>query len=121
MAVRSYRDLVVWQKAMDLAAECYRETQAFPAGERFGLTSQIRRAASSVPANIAEGRCRSGPRDFVRFLGIARGSVAELETQLILAERLGYTNASRLGSMLGRTAEIGRMIHGLRRAVVRRA
>lgn len=120
MRVRSYRDLIVWQKSMDLAIECYRETRTFPVEERFGLTTQIRRCAASVPANIAEGRCRSGARDFARFLGIAHGSVAELETHLMLAERLGYTGGDRLNEILGRSAEIGRMTHGLRQAILRR-
>src|SRR6476619_3552207 len=90
MAGQGYQDLVAWQRAMDLTERVYRLTSTWPKGEVFGLTSQIRRAASSVPANIAEGQGRNGPKEFLHFLGIANGSMREVETYLILAFRLQY-------------------------------
>ena len=112
-----YRDLVAWQKAMTLAEAVYRETAVFPIDERYGLTSQMRRAAVSIPSNIAEGQGRrSSDHEFVRFLGIALGSVCELETQLELAERLqmlGSDSAARLRLLVD---EVGRIIGGLRRS-----
>lgn len=87
---RTYRDLLVWKKAKDLATLVYRETEAFPNAERFGLTSQLRRAAVSVPSNIAEGQGRLTKGEFRQFLGHARGSILELETQLAIACDLGY-------------------------------
>jgi len=91
---RSHRDLVAWQVAIDLVEGVYRLTEGFPSEERFGLATQLRRAAVSVPSNIAEGAGRIGEKEFVRFLGIARGSLSEVETQLHIARRLGYINAS---------------------------
>ncbi|CAN5307904.1 four helix bundle protein [soil metagenome] len=112
MAIRSYRDLEVWQKAMDLAVECYRVTAGLPKSEMYGLTSQIRRAAASVAANIAEGRGRRSTRDFRRFLDIAYGSLLEAETHAILAHRLGYIEKDALNGILDSSAEIGRMLNG---------
>ena len=89
-SLSSYRDLTVWQKSIVLATTIYGATRGFPAEERFGLTSQIRRSATSIPANIAEGQARRTTGEFLQSLGIARGSLAELETHLILSERLGY-------------------------------
>ena len=90
MTIRSYRDLEVWQKGMDLAAECYRITEGFPGHERYGLASQLQRAAASVPANIAEGQARQHTKEFLQFLSVASGSLAEVETYLLLAVRLNY-------------------------------
>ncbi len=87
---RKHHDLKVWQEAMALARDVYRVTGEFPKDELYGLTSQVRRAAVSLPSNIAEGAGRNGPREFLKFLFIARGSLSELETQLILARDLGY-------------------------------
>jgi len=87
---QSYRDLIVWQKAMDLARSVYEISKGFPKQELFGLTSQIRRAAVSIPSNVAEGSARRTTRDFIAFLHIARGSLAELDTQLELCERSGF-------------------------------
>jgi four helix bundle protein len=113
--IQSYRDLEVWKKAIDLTVECYRLSAAFPTEERFGLTSQLRRAATSVAANIAEGRGRRGTGDSIRFIDIAYGSLVEVETLLILAGRLGYITADdALEGLLARSAEIGRMLNGLR-------
>jgi four helix bundle protein len=85
-----FRDLIVWQKSIDLVTEVYRNTSKFPREEIFALTSQIRRCAVSIPSNIAEGEGRKGAPEFARFLRIAQGSLAELQTQLIVSERLGY-------------------------------
>jgi four helix bundle protein len=87
-AVKDYRDLIVWQKAMDLVETIYRTTATFPREEVYGLTSQIRRAAISIPSSIAEGNGRNTTRDYVHFLGMAYGSVKEVETQVLIAERL---------------------------------
>src|SRR5579862_7466163 len=96
MSVRNYRDLIVWQKAMDLATLVYQSTESFPQKEVFGLTNQLRRAAVSIPSNIAEGQGRNSNLDFRRFLGISRGSLQEVETQLELARRLGYLDETNL-------------------------
>lgn len=118
--VRSYRDLLVWQRAMDLALGIYALSRSFPDSERFVMVSQLRRAAVSVPSNIAEGHARSSTRDFLRFLSIALGSLAELETQLILAHRLDYLDQDRLESTLVLAGETGRMIRGLQTSLASR-
>ena len=117
MSLKSYRDLEVWQKAMDLVVECYQITKKFPKSEIYGLTSQLQRAAVSIPANIAEGRERQYTREFVQYLSIAYGSLAELETHLQIAHRLNYIDIGNLDQLLEKTAEIGRMINGLRRSL----
>ncbi|MCB1077084.1 MAG: four helix bundle protein [Verrucomicrobiae bacterium] len=111
--VRSYRDLLVWNMGMDLAVELYGLTQSFPADEKFGLTAQVRKAAVSVPSNIAEGHARGFTGDYVRFLRIGKGSLAEMETQIMLAERLDYIDGDRTQPFLERTNELGRMLNGL--------
>ena len=88
MTVHHYSDLIVWQKAMDLVVHVYEVTESFPQREVFGLTNQVRRAAVSIPSNIAEGQGRGTTKDFLHFLAIARGSLQEVETQLLLAYRL---------------------------------
>ena len=114
---KSYRDLEVWQKAMDLVVECYRITNKFPRSELYGLTSQLRRAAVSVPSNIAEGRERQHTKEFVQHLAIAYGSLAELETHLQIAQRLNYLDSSQVRQVLEKTSEVGRMLNGLRRSL----
>jgi four helix bundle protein len=116
---KSYRDLAVWQKAMDLVVESYRATQGFPKGETFGLSSQLQRAAVSIPANIAEGRAKQHRREFLRHLSIASGSLAELETHIRIAERLNYLGRAEAHPLVDRTSEIGRMINGLRRSLAK--
>ena len=116
-ALRSYRDLEVWRRSIDLAEAIYRASSAWPADERFGLSSQIRRAAVSVPANVAEGAARRGTGEFLQFLGVAKGSLAELETHLILAERLEYLAVQENEKLLALAAEIGRMLSGLTRSL----
>ena len=111
--VRSYRDLQVWQRAMDVAVGVYDLTRGYPRDELFGLTSQSRRAASSIAANIAEGYGRASKLSYLNFLKIARGSLKELETHLILAERVGVTATGATRPLLQQTDELGRMLHGL--------
>lgn len=111
--VRHYRDLLVWQKALTWVELVYAESGSWPSDERFGLISQVRRAAVSVPSNIAEGCARRSTPEFLRFLSIARGSLAEVETQLILAQRLAYIEDIELTRLLEAADEISRMLSGL--------
>jgi four helix bundle protein len=113
MRVKQFRDLLVWQKGMAVAREIYRVTQSFPKAEVFGLTAQMRRAAVSIPSNIAEGQGRLSDKAFILFLGHARGSLYELETQAELAESLGYLGKQELQQVLSECSELGRMLHGL--------
>lgn len=115
MGIRSYRDLEVWQKAMDLVVECYRIAERFPRTETYGLTSQLQRAAVSVPANIAEGHGRSHTKEYLNHLSIACGTLMEVETHLQIAGRLSYLDNSSLQTLLDKSAEIGRMLNGLMR------
>jgi four helix bundle protein len=112
-ALRSYRDLRVWQRSLDWAEAIYRASKSWPADEKFGLTSQTRRAAVSVAANIAEGAARRTTGEFLQFLGVAKGSLAEAETLLMLSMRLGYTAEGVATSLLEEAGEIGRMLSGL--------
>jgi four helix bundle protein len=112
--ITSHRHLVVWQKAMDLAVEVYRVSESFPKEERYRLTSQITRAASSVPANIAEGHARSTARDFAHFVTIAKGSLMETETFVMLAIRLGYLTDDVAAPALRLIIEISKMLTRLR-------
>ena len=112
MKVKRYCDLVAWQKAMKLVEEVYRITKPFPREELYGLTNQLRRAAVSIPSNIAEGQSR-GSRDFLRFLSIAHGSLSETETQMEIALRLGYIQQTDLDKFNETASEVGRLIHGL--------
>ena len=100
MSIRSYRDLQVWQKAMDLAKQCYQATRTFPSEERFGLTSQIRRAVVSVPSNIAEGHGRAHTKEYLNHLSMAKGSLVELETLLLLSQRVGFLKEPQLALRL---------------------
>lgn len=115
----SFKDLKVWQKAMDLAEEVYGLTEVFPKHEIYGLTNQMRRAAVSVPSNIAEGRGRSTDRDFVYFLHHSRGSLHELETQLLIARRRNYMSEAAFHPLNELIQEIGRMLNGLITALER--
>jgi four helix bundle protein len=116
-AIRDYRDLEVWQKAMELVVETYRVTRTFASDERYGLTAQLRRAAVSVPSNIAEGRGRFGLGGFLYHLSVANGSLMELETQLLIAERLDYMTIDNARIVLRRTAEVRRLLAGMVRAL----
>lgn len=110
---KSYRDLFVWQKAMELAKAVYEATRPFPKEEMYGLTAQIRRAAVSIPSNIAEGQGRLSKKEFRQFLGIARGSLMEVETQIILARDMNYLSEGKAEKLLLRASEVGRMLNGL--------
>ena len=114
--VRSYRDLRVWQEAMDLAEATYRATEQFPEDERYGLVTQLRRATVSVASNIAEGHARS-TGDYLRHLLISNGSLTEIETQLLLSARLGFLSAELADSLLQTCDQVGRMLGGLRKSL----
>jgi len=116
---RSYRDLVVWRKSMQLVSDIYRITKTFPKEEIYGLTSQIRRAAVSIPSNIAEGQGRRTPSEFHQFLGHARGSIMELETQILIAQNLKYCAEDATTPLLNQAAEIGRVLNGLMNSISR--
>jgi four helix bundle protein len=113
MENRHFRDLQIWQQSMALARMVYALTEGFPRREAFGLTSQIRRAAVSIPSNIAEGRGRTTDKSFALFLTQARGSLYELETQIELAGDLGFASRDQAAAVVAEAAEISRMIHGL--------
>lgn len=113
MKVQSYRDLMAWQKSMDLVVEIYKLSKLFPRDEQFGLISQIRRSTVSIPANIAEGQGRLHRAEFLRFLSIARGSLTETETHLLIALRLGYLNREQAKSAWALCRETGRILYGL--------
>src|SRR6266852_1521512 len=113
MPVQSYRQLIVWQKAMDFVAEVYRVTRTFPKEEMYGVTSQLRRAAVSIPSHIAEGQGRQTTGEFRQFLGHARGSLLETETQILLSERLEYLGHKETESLIAQAAEVGRILNGL--------
>ncbi|PIU56564.1 MAG: hypothetical protein COS88_02690 [Chloroflexi bacterium CG07_land_8_20_14_0_80_51_10] len=102
---------------MDIVVDCYQITKRFPKSETYGLASQLQRAAVSIPANIAEGRERQHTKEFLQHLSIAYGSVAELETLVQIAERLNYLDVNQLKQILDKTAEVGRMLNGLRRSL----
>ena len=114
--IKSYRDLKVWQLGMDLTVKLYQVTKAFPKEELYGLTSQIRRAASSIPANIAEGHAR-GTKEYLHFLLIATGSLTELETHLMISQRIGLLPEELLNELLATTENLGRMLNKLRAAL----
>lgn len=116
-AISSYRDLKVWQDAMTLAEACYGETRTFPREEMFGLTSQIRRAATSIAANIAEGHGRETSGSFVQFLRVAQGSLKELETHVLLSSRVGHMRTASADSLLVRCDDLGKMLRALIRSL----
>ena len=117
MDVRSYRDLKVWQMGMDLVCHIYQVTDGFPKSEIYGLTSQIQRAAVSIPSNVAEGHARGSSREFLHFLSISLGSLAELETQLLISSRLRYLDQGVLEPILDNVDELGRMLRGLQKSL----
>ncbi len=113
----NYSDLLVWQKAMDFVTGIYRITELFPVEERFGLSTQMRRAAVSVPSNIAEGHGRKLTGAYLNHLSIACGSLMELETQIQIALRLNFVGADKASSLLEQTNEIGKMLNGLKKSL----
>ena len=113
MSIKSYRDLDIWKRSCTMVTTVYSATSAFPKREMFGLTRQIRRAAVSIPSNIAEGAARLYTREYIRFLSNTLGSIAELETQLIVSVDLGYTTQERIEHIFQELDQIGRMIRRL--------
>jgi four helix bundle protein len=109
----SYRDLIAWRKAIDLVTDVYRVTRSFPREELYGLTNQLRRAAVSVPSNIAEGQAHFSRKEFHHFLSHARGSLVEIETQLTIAQNLEYLSPSQMRVLLDKAAELGKVLNGL--------
>lgn len=117
MEIKNYRDLIAWQKAMAFVTGVYRVTGHFPRDEIYGLTSQLRRAAVSIPSNVAEGHGRKSTREFLNFLSIAYGSLNETQTQLLIAQQLGYLNESDCTVLLEQSYELARLINGLSRSL----
>ena len=119
--VGGFKDLLVWRKGIQLVREIYKLTKPFPADEKFGLVSQMRRAAVSIPSNIAEGHARKTTGEFIQFLSHAEGSLAELDTHLVLAVELGYSKTSQVASATELVSELKRMLNGLRRTLLKSA
>ena len=115
--VTSYRDLKVWQAAMNLADMVYRQTENLPQRETFGLRQQLERSAVSIPSNIAEGHARDSTREYLHYVSIALGSVAELETQVLLARRRTYIAEDAAASVLASADEVGKMLRGLQKSL----
>jgi four helix bundle protein len=113
MRMKTFRDLIIWQKSMELVVKIYQTTADFPRNEEFGLKSQMRRAVVSIPSNIAEGQSRNHEKEFVQFLHVALGSLSELETQIELSERLNLLALPKAQKTLDTCSEIGKMLHGL--------
>jgi len=120
MTINSFRDLRVWQSAMDLVQTIYTLTQSFPSQEAYGLTSQMRRAAVSVPSNIAEGHTREHSKEYLHHLSIAQASLAELETQLEIARRLQYLSQENVEPTLEQVGSLSRQLYALRNAPIRK-
>ena len=118
--ISHYKDLHVWQGGMDLVEVVYRASAVFPKAELYGLTSQIRRAVVSVPSNIAEGHSHASTREFLKHVSIALGSLAEVETQIEIAKRLGYIAVEDLAAILERASVLGRQLYALRNALARK-
>ncbi|HKD86764.1 MAG TPA: four helix bundle protein [Terriglobales bacterium] len=118
--VKSYQDLIAWRKGISLVLEVYKATTDFPQHEIYGLSSQLRRAATSIPSNIAEGHGRATSGEFVQFLCHSRGSLCEVETQIIIARELGYVTAKQAHVLMARTDHLGRILQGLISSIQRR-
>ena len=118
--IRTFRDLQVWQQSMDLVTDCYRITRDFPRNEMYGLASQLQRAAVSIPSNIAEGHGRDSTKDYIRHLSIAYASLMELETQVLIAERLQYLNKNGADQLIIRTTALAKMLNALKRSLTRK-
>lgn len=114
----SYKDLIVWRKSIVLVKSIYTLTAEFPSDEKFGLISQMRRAAVSIPSNIAEGQARRTTPDYVRFVSNSQGSLAELETQLIISVELGYCDSGTVSDLFSLLVEVRKMLNGLRRSLL---
>lgn len=120
MVVKNYKDLIAWQKAMDIVEFVYNATNNFPNEEKYVLTSQIRRSAISIPSNIAEGSSRSSTKEFIRFLDIAKDSLKELETQMLIAERLKLIDKNEIKNLLEKTEEVGRIMYYLKISLLKK-
>lgn len=119
MKVRNYQDLIAWQRAMDLVEIVYKASKGFPREELYALTSQVRRAAVSIPSNIAEGQGRRSTLDFLRHLSIAHGSLREVETQVLIAGRLNYLTAAQIKAVMTPASEVGKLLNGLMNSLSR--
>jgi four helix bundle protein len=119
MSAKYYRDLIAWKKSFALALAIYSETSCFPSEEKYGLTSQLRRAAVSIPSNIVEGEGGS-TKHFSHYLAIALGSLNELETQILISDALGYFRQGQSAVLMEMASEVGRLINGLSKAMLRR-
>ena len=117
MSINSFKDLKAWQLGMDVAEGVYRLTENFPKAEIYGLTSQMRRSAVSIPSNLAEGQGRDSTKEFLHFIAISIGSICELETQLLIAHRLKYCPPNDMEIIMTKLAETGRTIRGLQKAI----
>ena len=120
MAIKSYRDLRVWQAAMDLVERVYRLTEAYPRHEAYGLTGQTQRAAISVPSNLAEGHTREHRKEYLQHISVAQASLAELETCLEIARRLEYCSLEQLAPLFEQAASLGKQLYALRNALVKK-
>ena len=121
VAVQHYRQLIAWQKAMELVRLVYEMTDDFPPEERFGLTLQIRKAVVSVASNIAEGQGRNSTKEFINHLSISYGSLMETETQTLVAEMRSYSTAEKRGRVMEKAAEVGRLVNGLSNSLGRKS
>jgi four helix bundle protein len=117
MTIRSFKDLIVWQRSIDLIDDVYRLTQRFPKSETYGLSSQVQRAAVSIAANIAEGNGRDSTKEYIHHLSFSLGSLAEVETYLVVSVRLGFASLEAVAPLESRADEIGRMIRSLQKAL----
>lgn len=115
--MQDYRDVVVWQRSHKLVLEIYKLTESFPSSEKYGLVSQMRRSACSIPTNIAEGRSKNSDKDFVRYLDIASGSAGELDYQILLAKDLGMVSSNKYDQLYSELIEIRKMLNGFRKAI----
>lgn len=113
MSIRSYRDLNVWKKSIALTKQIYILSESFPKHETYGITQQLRRSAASVPSNIAEGHGRESLREYLHHISIAFGSLAELETQIIISKELGFVSSEKINTILQEADELGKMLRGL--------
>ena len=117
MSGQSYKDLLAWQKAIDLVEEVYRATRGWPQDELFGLTNQVRRAVVSIPSNVAEGQGRHNHKEFLRYVQISNSSLNEVETQLLIAKRLEYIDEEAYRTLTSQADDVGRLLHGLMRSL----
>ena len=115
--IRSFKDLIVWQKAVVLVTDIYAVTKLFPADERFGIVSQLNRAAVSVPANIAEGWGRKSSKNYLQFLRNSRGSLMEIETLLVISRNLNFLSSEKYIQLSGKVEEVGKILHGLIKSI----